>query len=190
MSAAAMPPPISAVGPPHSGPPRWLAAVLGVLSIIIGIASLAWPGPTLLAIGLLFGAYLIIWGIGLLVRGAAGHDVPTGLRILDIVLAVFAVIAGIALMVRPGASVLTVAWILGFWFAFAGVIQLVRGFVEAEGRSWNLVWGVIGIAIGLIILDSPEIGIATIVAIVGIGLMVQGVLELLLAFGPRDRGVA
>lgn len=186
-----MPPPHSAfAAPPSEGPPRWLAAVLGALSILIGIAALVWPGPTLLAVGLLFGGYLIVWGIGHLVRGAGGHDMPTGLRILDIVLAVFAVIAGIALMVRPGASVLTVAWILGFWFALAGVMQLVHGFIEAEGRWWNLIWGVIGVAIGIIILDSPEIGVATIVAIVGIGLMVQGVLELLLAFSPRSRGMA
>jgi uncharacterized membrane protein HdeD (DUF308 family) len=185
MSAAAMPPPPIALGPPSSGPPRWLTAVLGVLSILVGIASLIWPRPTLLAVGLLFGIYLAVWGVGLLVRGVGGHAVPVGLRILDILLGVFAVLAGLALMVRPGASVLTVAWILGFWFVLAGVMQLVRGFVEPEGRWWNLIWGVVGIAAGFIILDSPEIGIVTLIWIVAIGLIVQGMLELLLAFGSR-----
>jgi uncharacterized membrane protein HdeD (DUF308 family) len=191
MSAAAMPPPpIQTAAPPAGGPPRWLAALLGVLSILVGLASLVWPGPTLLAIGFLFGIYLAIWGIGLLVRGVGGHENGVGLRILDIFLGVFAVFAGAGLMVRPGASVLTVAWILGFWFVLAGVMQLVRGFVEPAGRWWNLIWGVVGIAAGFIILDSPEIGIATLVWIVGIGLIIQGMLELMLAFAPRDRGIA
>ena len=90
------PPPISVTAPPSGGPPRWLAAVLGVLTILVGIAALVWPGPTLLAIGFLFGIYLAVWGIGLLVRGVGGHDVSIGLRILDIFLGVFAVLAGIA----------------------------------------------------------------------------------------------
>jgi uncharacterized membrane protein HdeD (DUF308 family) len=193
MSAAAMPPPAQAfTAPPGGGPPRWLAAVLGVLSILVGLASLVWPGPTLLAIGFLFGIYLAVWGIGLLVQGVGGHDVSVGLRILDILLGVFAVLAGLALMVRPGASVLTVAWILGFWFVLEGVMQLVRGFVMPIGRWWNLIWGIVGIVAGFIILDSPEIGIATLVVIVGIGLIIQGVLELMIAFGgrPRTRAVA
>jgi uncharacterized membrane protein HdeD (DUF308 family) len=191
MSAAAMPPPpIAVTAPPSGGPPRWLAIVLGVLTILVGIAALVWPGPTLLAIGLLFGIYLAIWGVGLLIRGVGGHDVSVGMRILDIVLGVFGVLTGLALMVRPGASVLTVAWILGFWFVLAGVMQLVRGFVVPEGRWWNLIWGIVGIVAGFIILDSPEIGIATLVWIVSIGLIIQGVLELALAFAPRDRSAA
>lgn len=184
------PPPIAVTAPPSGGPPRWLAIVLGVLTILVGIAALVWPGPTLLAIGLLFGIYLAIWGVGLLIRGVGGHDVSVGMRILDIVLGVFGVLTGLALMVRPGASVLTVAWILGFWFVLAGVMQLVRGFVVPEGRWWNLIWGIVGIVAGFIILDSPEIGIATLVWIVSIGLIIQGVLELALAFAPRDRSAA
>jgi uncharacterized membrane protein HdeD (DUF308 family) len=186
-TAAATPPPpgFQATATMSGGPPRWLAAVLGVLTILVGVAALVWPGPTLLAIGFLFGIYLAVWGIGLLVRGVGGHGVPIGLRILDIFLGVFAVLAGLGLMVRPGASVLTVAWILGFWFALAGVMQVVRGLVEPAGRVWNILWGIVGVVAGFIILDSPEIGIATLVWIVSIGLIVQGMLELLLAFAPR-----
>src|SRR4051794_25070893 len=96
------------------GPPRWLAAVAGVLSILVGIAALVWPGPTLLAVGLLFGIYFVIWAIGILVRAVGTGDVPVGLRVLDVVVGVIALFVGLGLVVRPGASVATAALILGF----------------------------------------------------------------------------
>jgi uncharacterized membrane protein HdeD (DUF308 family) len=173
-------------GPVDTGPPRWIAGVLGALTLLVGIAALVWPGPTLLAVGFLFGAYFVIWGAGLLIRGVAAPGVPTGLRILDIVIALLALLVGLVLMVRPGASVAAVAWALGFWWALLGVMQIVHGAVEREGRVWNLVWGVVGAAAGIIILASPEIALGTLVLIVGISLIVQGLLELLLAFAPRD----
>jgi uncharacterized membrane protein HdeD (DUF308 family) len=169
-----------------TGPPRWLAGVAGVLTLLVGIAALVWPGPTLLAVGFLFGIYFVIWGAGLLVRGVGAPNVPTGLRILDVLLALLALLVGLFLMVRPGASVAAVAWTLGFWWALMGVLQVVHGLVERDGRVWNLVWGVVGVAAGSIILASPEIALGTLVLIVGIGLILQGLLELMLAFAPRD----
>jgi uncharacterized membrane protein HdeD (DUF308 family) len=179
--------PVPAYGEPvDAGPPRWIAGVLGALTLLVGIAALVWPGPTLLAVGFLFGGYFVIWGAGLLIRGVGAPGVPTGLRILDIVIALLALLVGLVLMVRPGASVAAVAWALGFWWALLGVMQIVHGAVEREGRVWNLVWGVVGAAAGIIILASPEIALGTLVLIVGISLIVQGLLELLLAFAPRD----
>jgi uncharacterized membrane protein HdeD (DUF308 family) len=173
-------------GPVDTGPPRWIALVLGGLTLVVGIAALVWPGPTLLAVGFLFGIYFVIWGAGLLVRGVGAPGVPVGLRILDVVIALLALLVGLLLMARPGASVGVVAWVLGFWWTLLGVMQVVHGLVEREGRAWNLVWGVVGTAAGVIILASPEIALGTLVLIVGISLILQGLLELLLAFAPRD----
>jgi uncharacterized membrane protein HdeD (DUF308 family) len=169
-----------------AGPPRWLAGVAGALSILIGIAALVWPGPTLLAVGLLFGCYLTVWAVFALIRAIGDHDLAIGVRILDVVVSVLALLVGLALINRPGASVATVALLLGFWWLFLGVMQFVHGVVDPVGRVWNLVWGVIGAIAGIIILSSPEIALGTLVLIVGIGLILQGALELMVAFGgPR-----
>jgi uncharacterized membrane protein HdeD (DUF308 family) len=166
-----------------SGPPRWLAGVAGALSVVIGIAALVWPGPTLLAVGLLFGIYLTVWAVFALVRSIGAHDVPIGLRILDIVVSVLALLVGLALIDRPGASVATVALLLGFWWLFLGVMQLVHGVIDPVGRVWNVIWGIVGAIAGIIILASPEIALGTLVLVVGIGLILQGALELMVAFG-------
>src|ERR1700759_4823687 len=40
----------------------WWPAFFGVVSIVAGVLALAWPGPTLLVLAVLFGAELIVWG--------------------------------------------------------------------------------------------------------------------------------
>src|SRR4051812_19211382 len=47
---------------PVSLNPRWLI-LRGVLSILFGVLAFAWPGPGLLAIALLFGAYALVDGV-------------------------------------------------------------------------------------------------------------------------------
>jgi uncharacterized membrane protein HdeD (DUF308 family) len=173
-----------------TGPPRWLAAVAGVVSVAVGVAALVWPGPTLLVVGILFGAYFTIWGIGLLMRGAGDATLPGGLRILDVLMGAIALLVGFALMVRPGASVQTAAWVLGFWWTLSGALQIVRGLIIPIGRAWNLLWGVVGLGAGIIILASPQIALGTLVLIVGIGLIMQGLFELALAVSRPAAEVA
>lgn len=176
-----------ALGAEGTGPPRWLAAVAGVLSIVVGIAALVWPGPTLLAVGILFGCYFLVWAVGLLIRAIGSHDVSAGLRVLDAMVGVLALLVGLTLVVRPGASVATAALALGFWWVLLGAMQFVHGVIDPVGRAWNIIWGVVGAIAGVIILASPEIALGTLVLIVGIGLILQGALELLVAFAGGGR---
>lgn len=161
--------------------PRWLIAVAGALSIIAGLAALLWPRPTLLVVGLLFGISIGVAGAALMVAGLTHPGATTGRRVLNIAMGIVGVLAGLALVVRPEASVATVALILGFWCVLRGVTHLVLA-VEREGRWVNVLRGVIGIAAGVIILASPEIGIGTIVLVVGVTLICHGLLELMMAF--------
>jgi uncharacterized membrane protein HdeD (DUF308 family) len=161
--------------------PRWILAIVGALSIIAGFVALVWPGPTLLVVGLLFGVYIGVAGAGLLIAGLGRSDVSTGWRVLDIVMGIVGLLAGMALIVRPEASVAIVALILGFWCALRGVTHLLLA-VERQGRWINILRGVIGVGAGVIILVSPEIGIGTLVLVVGVMLICHGCLELMLAF--------
>ena len=156
----------------------WLPLAAGILTILVGIVALAYPGPTLLAIGILFGAYLTVWGTMSVITGISDTDTDTVLRVLGVILGLLTALAGLILIVRPGQSVLTAALVLGFWWTLVGILQLARGVVVAEGRVWNLLWGLLGLAAGIIILAQPDIGLSTLVWIVGIGLIFQGTLEI------------
>lgn len=176
---------------PETGAPAtekwWLLALLGALSILTGFLALAWPGPTLLLIGIWFGLLLVIVGAGDLAV-AFSADASTGRRIAAGILGVITIFAGTVLLFRPGASVITAAWVLGFWFAVSGILQFVQGLTNAEARLWNLLFGVIGTAAGVIILGSPRIGLQTLVLIAGLGFVVRGTVALTLGFSLRSAG--
>lgn len=184
---------VAASAPPASAAPAiarlgrfwWLALVVGILSVIAGIAALAFPEPTLLAVGLIFGAYLVIWSGGILARGIAEDDGDTFLRVLRVITGIIGIFVGLVLLVRPGQSVLTAAYALGFWWVVIGVMQLSQGLALAEHRAWNIGWGVLGLVAGAIILAQPGIGLITLVWIVSIGLVVQGFMEIGMAMQMR-----
>lgn len=162
----------------------WVLALLGGLSILTGFLALAWPGPTLLLIGIWFGLLLLLVGAGDLAV-AFSPSASTGRRIAAGILGVITIFAGTVLLFRPGASVLTAAWVLGFWFVVTGVLQFVQGITQAEARITNLLFGVIGTAAGAIILASPRIGLQTLILIAGLGFVVRGVVALTFAFALR-----
>jgi uncharacterized membrane protein HdeD (DUF308 family) len=156
----------------------WLPLGAGILTILVGILALAYPGPTLLVVGLLLGIYLVLWGAVSTFRGVSGSEgMPPALRIVLIVVGLLALLAGLWLIVRPEESVPAVAWVIGFWWVATGVLQLIRGAVVPEGRGVTILLGVLGVTAGAIILAQPAIGLATLVVISGIGLIVQGGLE-------------
>jgi uncharacterized membrane protein HdeD (DUF308 family) len=150
------------------------------------VVALAYPGPTLLVVGILFGAYLAAWGTMLVVSSVRGDAAPTFARILGVIVGLLGVLAGLILLVRPGESVVTAALVLGFWWVLSGVMQLARGIATPEGRTWNVLLGLLGLVAGTIILAQPDIGLITLVWIVGFGLIFQGFVEIAAGWGIRQ----
>lgn len=163
----------------------WVPVLVGVLSIIAGILALAWPGATLLLVGVTFGILLLFAGAGNLVSAFGGEDSSVFLSVIEAILGVLTLLAGLILLVRPGASVLTAAWVLGFWFVVSGVMQLARGFAVEESRWFDIIFGLIGVAAGVIILAEPRIGLGTLVWIAGFGFIFRGCMAIALGFAAR-----
>ena len=63
--------------------------------------------------------------------------------------------------------------------------ELARGFVYSESRVWNIIFGLIGIAAGIIILVNPKVGAVTLVWIVSISLILRGIVAIALGAAVR-----
>jgi len=162
----------------------WVPTLIGVLSVAAGIVALAYEGITLLALGLIFGVYILMFGTFALLAAFEPGAHPSH-AVLRTVVGIVAILAGLVLIVRPGASVLVLLIALGFWFIITGVGDLVRGITQPGQRWLSIVLGVIGIAAGVIVLGDPDIGLRTLAILAGILFIVRGVAEMTLGWELR-----
>lgn len=162
----------------------WIVALIGVISIAAGILALAYPGITLLALGLFFGINLLVAGMFAVIV-AADEDTGPGGRALRMIVGFLAILAGLICLVRPGASVLALLLAVAFWFVMVGVADVTRAIVEPRGRFLSALLGVIGIAVGIVMVADPDIGLETLALIAGIGFIVRGTLEVFAGFALR-----
>jgi uncharacterized membrane protein HdeD (DUF308 family) len=72
----------------------WVLA-FGIITLVIGIVALVWPGRTLLVVAVLFGIQLIVMGIFRFVGALASDDVSGGSRALLALLGVLSLIIGL-----------------------------------------------------------------------------------------------
>ena len=155
----------------------WVVAILGVVSIIAGVLAIAYAHITLLVLGLIVGINLVFVG-AVWVWVATTEKLSAGGRALRMFVGFLSTLAGLFCLVRPGAGVLVLLIALSFWFIITGMADLARAMDEPDHKAISAVLGVIGIAAGVVIVANPDIGLATLALIAGIGLIVRGTVEL------------
>lgn len=169
----------------------WVVALRGVLAVLFGITALVWPGITLFALVVLFGAYSLVDGVFTL-AAALGWQVrgttATGGRIWLFVQGVAGIIIGVLAFVWPGITALALLWLIGIWAIVIGVLEVVAAVrLRRElRREWLL--GLSGAAtalFGILLIAWPAAGALTLIALIGISAVVFGVA--LLAFAERLR---
>ena len=102
----------------------WLPLLRGLLAVRFGVLALVWPGATVLA--LLFAAYAVVDGVGMIASGL-GQEGDRGRRWLYLLAGAVGVIAGAVILARPDIGALALATVLGVYALLAGVLLLVAG---------------------------------------------------------------
>ena len=132
-------------------------AFFGAVSIVLGILALAWPGHTLVALGVLFGAQLVVGGIFRLV-GAITFDESSGsARTLAAVLGLFSLLVGLYALRHIVITVLALGLVLGIFWVISGVMELFTAVEHRAmpGRTWAGVSGAFSVIAGIILLSWP-----------------------------------
>lgn len=105
-----------------------------------------------------------------------------------------AIIVGIMLFSRPITTTLLLVQILGWFWFFNGIMNIVMIFIDRRGWGWKLFMGIIGIAAGLFIVRNPITGtagvLASIVIILGVQAVIYGIVEIIAAFQGGGFGSA
>src|SRR5215831_10855874 len=131
----------------------WILA-FGVISVLVGLAAIFWPGATLVVVAIVFAVQLIVSSV---FRFAAAFAVPNEsgwLRALQALLAVLAFVIGIYLLGHVSLSLLVLALLLGFFWMFHGITELFTaiGHSELPGRAWIILSGILSIVVGVILV--------------------------------------
>jgi uncharacterized membrane protein HdeD (DUF308 family) len=162
-----------------------LLAGLGLLSVILGVLAIVYPGATIVTISIFFAAWLFVSGIVSLIASFR-RDGDTGSRVLSAILGVLSIIVGWVLLRSPFQSVEVFTFVIGIAFLFTGVMTFVGAFAQKEGRNWGIISGGLGILAGLIVLIYPISSAATLALIGGIWLVILGVIQIVAGIQLRN----
>ncbi len=109
-----------------SGGTRVLLALLGVLSIIIGLWAVRHVLLTLLALVVLLGIFWVVNGAIELFTALSHRGMRE--RGWTAAMGVLSILAGIVVLIYPGPSLLTLSIVLGIWLLVYGVMEIVAAF--------------------------------------------------------------
>jgi uncharacterized membrane protein HdeD (DUF308 family) len=172
----------------------WVLAY-GILTLLAGVAVLAWPSETLLVIAVLFGVQLIISGIFRFVGALASDDLTGGTRVMLALLGVLSIIIGLWAVRHAVLTLVALIVFLGIFWVINGLIEIFAALSHRDmpDRGWSVLMGVLSAIAGIIVLAYPGLTLVGLAVILGIWLLVFGILEIIAAFRLRklaDTGVA
>jgi len=161
-----------------------LAVVLGVLSIILGLLAIAYPGRTVVIVAIFFAAWLFVTGIYEVIVSFT-RDGDTAMRVFHAIIGVLAVIVGFALLRTPFQSVEVLIFVLGVFWLVQGIMTFVAAFSVKQGRNWGIFIGILGVLAGIVILAYPIDSALTLAFIGGIWLVILGIMQIVAGFQLR-----
>lgn len=162
----------------------WLWALFGVVSIVAGVIALANPGLSLVAIGILFGCWLILSGFFDVLAGLTADNADGARRVFAVILGVVSLIAGVVCLRLPSAGLLALVVLVGSYLIVAGVLQMASA-VGDHAPALPLALGFANIVLGVLILALPDVSLVTFAILFGIGLILRGAVALGLALRLR-----
>lgn len=168
----------------------WTSAILsGLLAVVLGIVILTWPQPSVVAAAALFGVYLVVSGIALVIL-AFSLPASGGSRFLNFISGVASIALGILAFRHFGegyAVLLLAIWIAtGFIIRGMFVTASAIGVPQFPGRGWAIFFGLITIIAGFVMLAYPFDSIETLALVVGAWLVILGATEVISGFGMRS----
>lgn len=162
-----------------------LLLFLGVVSVVVGLIMIFWPGKTVVVVAWLTAIWLIVSGVFQIVRGFRRG--LTGLmRAMLFIAGALSLILGLFALGGSFQAVDILAILIGIAFLFSGFEQLLSLSVSREGRGWRIFGGIVMLIGGLVVLLWPGISLATLAWVLGIWLLIGGIFEIVAAFSLRS----
>jgi uncharacterized membrane protein HdeD (DUF308 family) len=167
--------------------PKWSSLIFrGIASILFAIAAFAWPGITLAALTLLFGAYAFVDGVTALVVAAQRGEHPH--RWLLFVDGLIGIGAGLATLFWPGITLLALVFVIGLKFMIGGGLEVATAIKFKDELRSPVLYGLAGLSsilLGVLAFVVPGLTAIALVTMLGIFALVFGGMLIALALRLR-----
>ena len=101
--------------------------IVGLLSIATGIVIIAWPGPGVLTVAILLGAWLIVSGTITIAGALAARRLLPDWWLL-LIAGLVEIPLGVLALAAPGATLAALITVAGIWAVVIGVMRIVLAF--------------------------------------------------------------
>jgi uncharacterized membrane protein HdeD (DUF308 family) len=158
----------------------------GLLAIVIGVVSVAWPGITVGAFVILFAVYAFT-GAAMEALFAFRSD-KAGPVAGHVVLSLLSLAGGIVALLWPGITALVLTIWVAAWALATGVVEVALAFLRGESAGQRAAWalgGLVSIALGVVLAIRPDIGAVTLATVFGLFSIYYGVQALVMSANTR-----
>ena len=164
----------------------WLIALRGALGVIFGVIALLMPITTILALVLLFSAYMIVDGVFAIYAAIRAAQQGESWSIL-VLQGIASIAAGAIAFFWPGITVLAFVLLIAAWSIVSGCLMLAAAFRTDSGRWWLVLGGAAALLFGILMILAPLSGAVVLTWWLGAFALVFGVALIILAFQLRSR---
>jgi uncharacterized membrane protein HdeD (DUF308 family) len=165
---------------------RWALGLNGVLSIAVGVVILLWPGISLDALTILFGAYALATGVvGLYYSFTAQANGERGWLILS---SLAGIAVGVMVLLWTNISALALLYVIGAYAIALGVIAVGGAFwlpIDGGDTALMILSGMVSILFGIVIFARPGAGALVTLALIAAFALITGITELVVAIGGK-----
>jgi uncharacterized membrane protein HdeD (DUF308 family) len=166
---------------------RWAVGINGLLAVVLGVALLAWPSISVLALTIVFGVYALATGI--VAFGSAFSSKNKDERGWLILSGLLGIVVGIVVFAWPSISALALLYVIGVYAVLLGLTVIVASFrLPTDGRDTALMIlsGIVFIAFGVVIFAKPGAGALAVLALIAAFFLITGLTQLVLAIGGKQ----
>ena len=162
---------------------------LGVLTLILGVAVLIWPGDAIVAASVVFGVYLLMSGVAQAIA-AFTVGMSLGSRVLFFITGALSVVLGYFAF-RDFNNGAAAVWLLATWIGVGFIFQggtataLAIDVPALPARGWYIFVGILTVIAGLVTIVSPISSIVVLAIVAGSWLVVVGSTEVVSALSAR-----
>ncbi len=166
----------------------WFELIIGIMLVVLGIFTFIRPGSTLTGIVILYGLVAVITGISDLIFYVRTERYTGFGPAVSLISGIFSIMAGVMLLVYPGAGRWVMVLLLPLWFIAHCVSRLSHlNFIRVTAGEiyywFALIVNIIGIILGIMMIARPMLSLFSAGFLIGTYLILLGVDSIMVGAG-------